>query len=151
MKTSAGIVVYRVGESIELLAGHPGGPFWAKRHEGAWSIIKGEIEDGEDPEQAARREFEEETGVPGPEVLWPVGSITQKAGKVVIGFAGELDVDAESLRSNIIAIEWPPRSGRSIEIPEIDRFGWFDVAEARGLLNAAQLPFVDRLEQMLAN
>lgn len=142
-------MAYRFRDIVEVLAGHPGGPIWAKRHEGAWSIIKGEIEEGEDAEEAARREFEEETGVPSPATLIPLGSIKQKAGKVVIGFAGELDVAAETLRSNSIEIQWPPRSGRTIEIPEIDRFGWFSVAEARTLLNTAQLPFLDRLAEFL--
>lgn len=149
MKTSAGILAYRRRGELEFLAGHPGGPFWAKRHEGAWSLVKGEIEEGEDPEQAARREFEEETGVPCPDQLLPLGSITQKSGKVVIGFGGELDVDAETLRSNVITIEWPPRSGRRLDIPEIDRFDWFVAEEATRLLNPAQAPFVERLVALL--
>jgi len=145
MKTSAGILLYRFSPHLELLAAHPGGPFWAKRHEGAWSLIKGEIEDGEDAERAARREFEEETGFPAPTDLTPIGSIRQKSGKEVLGFAAELDVDPADLRSNLIEIEWPPKSGRMVEIPEIDRFAWFGIDEARIALNPAQSEFVNRL------
>jgi len=148
MKASAGIVLYRLKPHIEILAGHPGGPFWAHRDEGAWSIIKGEIEESEDAELAARREFEEETGIAAPPDLTPLGAIRQKSGKEVFGFAGELDVDPASLRSNLIEIEWPPRSGSKIEIPEIDRFAWFGVDEAAIALNVAQVEFVSRLVEL---
>ena len=148
MRRSAGILLYRFSPHLEVLAAHPGGPFWAKRHEGAWSLIKGEIEDGEDAEHAARREFEEETGIPAPTHLTPVGSIRQKSGKEVLGFAAELDVDPAVLGSNLIEIEWPPKSGRTIEIPEIDRFNWFGIDEARFALNPAQREFVDRLVEL---
>ncbi len=149
MKTSAGILLYRLVPQLELLLGHPGGPFWAKRHEGAWSVIKGEIEEGEDPESAARREFEEETGISAPPTLTSIGSIRQKSGKVVVAFAAELDVDADGLRSNHIEIEWPPKSGRFVDIPEIDRFAWFADDEARIVLNPAQIDLVSRVVSLV--
>jgi predicted NUDIX family NTP pyrophosphohydrolase len=148
---SAGILLYRpAGRAIEVLLVHPGGPFWARRDAGVWSIPKGEYEDGEDPRACALREFEEETGtaVPPGELL-DLGSVKQKGGKVVSAWAARGDVDADAVRSNTFTMEWPPRSGRQAEFPEIDRAGWFRSDVARGKLIAAQAAFLDRLLERL--
>lgn len=153
MKTSAGILPYRLeGDKLEVLIGHPGGPFWAKKDLGAWSVVKGELGEGEDALAAARREFAEETGVElsGDDFV-DLGEVTQRAGKMVRVWGYEQDVDPAAIVSNTIEIEWPPRSGRTIEIPEIDRVEWFCPGDARVKLNAAQVPFVDRLEEWLAS
>jgi predicted NUDIX family NTP pyrophosphohydrolase len=146
-KRSAGIVLYRVGrDGPSVLLVHPGGPFWARRDAGAWSIPKGEYEDGEDPRACALREFEEETGtaLPAGELV-ELGSVKQKNGKVVTAWAVEGDLDADSVRSNTFTMEWPPRSGQTAEFPEIDRAEWFGADEAREKLVAAQSEFVNRL------
>jgi predicted NUDIX family NTP pyrophosphohydrolase len=147
---SAGILMYRRrdGEVLVLLV-HPGGPFWAKKDAGAWSIPKGEYETGEDPEACARREFEEELGVRLDAGLVPLGEVTQKAGKRVVAFAVEGDVDAGAIKSNTFEIEWPPRSGRLQSFPEIDRAEWLPLAAAREKILAGQLPLLDRLSAML--
>jgi len=144
-KRSAGILLHRRGE---VLLVHPGGPFWAKRDDGAWSIPKGEYEDGEDPQAAARREFEEELGsaLPDDAELRPLGEVKQKNGKVVVCWAAEGDLDATAAHSNTFEMEWPPRSGRRQAFPEIDRAEWFPLARARDKLVPAQAAFVDRLE-----
>jgi predicted NUDIX family NTP pyrophosphohydrolase len=144
---SAGILLYRAaGGAIEVLLVHPGGPFWARRDAGAWSIPKGEYGDGEDPRSCALREFEEETGMPlPPGELIELGSIRQKGGKVVSAWAAEGDLDADSVRSNTFTMEWPPRSGRTAEFPEIDRAGWFGIDAAREKLVPAQAELLDRL------
>jgi len=146
-RRSAGILLYRAADGgIEVLLAHPGGPVWAKRHAGAWSIPKGEIEEGEEPWDVARREFEEETGHPAPDgASIELGEITQKGGKVVVAWALEGDLDPADARSNTFPMEWPPRSGRTIDVPEIDRVGWFDLDAAKAKLKAAQHPFLDRL------
>jgi predicted NUDIX family NTP pyrophosphohydrolase len=130
---------------MEVLIAHPGGPLWARRDEGAWSIPKGVLDPDEDPEAAARRELAEETGhvVEGP--LLDLGTVRQKSGKVVHGFAAEDDLDPDPIVCNPFVMEWPPRSGRSIEVPEIDRVAWCTPTEARRLLNPAQVDLVDRL------
>ena len=132
-----------------MLLVHPGGPFWAKRDDGAWSIPKGEYEDGEDPQAAARREFEEELGSPLPEgaELRELGEVKQKNRKVVAAWAVEGDLDASAAHSNTFEMEWPPRSGRRQEFPEIDRAEWFPLARAREKLLPAQAAFLDRLEE----
>lgn len=147
MRVSAGLLLYREKrETIEVLLVHPGGPFWAKKDEGAWSIPKGEIESGEDPYQVARREFEEELGSPPPTTEpIPLGSVIQRSGKVVHGWACEGDFDPDRLVSNTFSTEWPPRSGRISEFPEVDRAAWFDPTAARRKLNRAQGEFIDRL------
>ena len=147
VKRSAGILLYRGSDdALEVLLVHPGGPFWARKDAGAWSIPKGEYEDGEDPRACALREFEEETGTAlPPGELIDLGEIRQKGGKVVTAWAAAGDLDAAAVRSNTFAMEWPPRSGRQTEFPEIDRAGWFGVEEAREKLNAAQTEFLDRL------
>jgi predicted NUDIX family NTP pyrophosphohydrolase len=150
---SSGLLVYRVGSGrIEVLLAHPGGPFWQKRDEGVWSVVKGEIDDGEDPLAAARREFEEETGLTppsGPET--PLGSITQKAGKVVEVWAIEGEVDPASVVPGTFRMEWPPRSGRFADFPEVDRVAWFDPDTARNKLNPAQVELLDRLLEHLGS
>ena len=147
--TSAGILMYRHdGAGIEVLLVHPGGPFWQNRDLGAWSIPKGELDPGEDPEAAARREFGEELGVDASGPLHPLGQVRQRGGKLVVAFALHGTLDAASVRSNMIALEWPPRSGRTISVPEIDRAEWFPLALARRKILASQQPFLDRLERL---
>jgi predicted NUDIX family NTP pyrophosphohydrolase len=148
---SAGILLYRRGEEgREVLLVHPGGPYWTKKDLGAWSIPKGEYEEGEDPRACALREFEEELGVPPPAGdLAELGSTRQAGGKLVTAWAVEGDVDAGSVRSNTFTLEWPPRSGRMREFPEVDRAQWFALDEARRRINPAQAVFVDRLEGLL--
>ena len=150
-RRSAGILLHRVARGApEVLLVHPGGPFWARRDAGAWSIPKGEYDDGEDPLACALREFEEEIGVAlPPGELVELGSVKQKGGKVVSAWAAEGDLDADSVRSNTFTMEWPPRSGRTVEFPEIDRAGWFGVEDAREKLVAAQAEFLDRLLERL--
>ncbi len=127
---------------------HPGGPAWAKRDLGAWSIPKGEYGPQDDPLQAARREFEEELGSRPPQGdADDLGEIRQKSGKLVRAFALEGDLDADAIESNTLQLEWPPRSGRTIEIPEVDRAQWFDLDTARAKLNPAQVELVDRLAE----
>jgi predicted NUDIX family NTP pyrophosphohydrolase len=148
---SAGILLYRVaGGAPEVLLVHPGGPYWARKDAGAWSIPKGEHEDGEDPQSCALREFEEETGVElPPGELAELGSVKQKSGKVVTAWAAEGDLDADAVTSNTFTMEWPPRSGTTAEFPEIDRAGWFEIETAREKLVPAQTEFLDRLLERL--
>jgi predicted NUDIX family NTP pyrophosphohydrolase len=149
---SAGILLYRTaGGDAEVLLVHPGGPFWARKDAGAWSIPKGEYGDAEDPRSCALREFEEETGAaPPPGELVDLGEVRQKGGKVVSAWAAEGDLDAESVRSNTFTMEWPPRSGRTAEFPEIDRAAWFGIDVAREKLVPAQAEFLDRLLERIA-
>ena len=150
-RKSAGILLYRHGATgIEALLVHPGGPFWAKKDLGAWSIPKGEYDDDEDPEAAARREFLEEIGIEAEGKLTPLGEVKQKAGKLVTAFALEGDVDPSAIRSNTMKLQWPPRSGRWINVPEIDRAGWFTLAEAREKILAGQVPLLDRLHERVS-
>jgi predicted NUDIX family NTP pyrophosphohydrolase len=151
-KRSAGILLYRrrVG-SPEVLLVHPGGPYWARKDLGAWSIPKGEYDDAEDPRACALREFEEETGTRlPPGELAELGEVKQKGGKVVTAWAAEGDLDAGAVSSNTFTMEWPPRSGRTAEFPEIDRAGWFDIETAREKLVPAQTEFLDRLLERLS-
>jgi predicted NUDIX family NTP pyrophosphohydrolase len=152
-RRSAGILLYRGrGDTLEVLLVHPGGPLWAKRDAGAWSIPKGEYLDGEDPLAAARREFEEELGS-GPPAgdAADLGEIQQKSGKRVHGWAVAGDMDATQVKSNTFQFEWPPRSGKLIEIPEVDRAEWFGLDAAREKINEGQVPLLDRLEQLLGS
>jgi predicted NUDIX family NTP pyrophosphohydrolase len=150
-RRSGGILLYRLArEGPEVLLMHPGGPFWASRDAGAWSIPKGEYDDGEDARACALREFEEETGSAlASAELVELGSITQKGGKVVSAWAAEGDLDPGSIRSNTFTMEWPPRSGRTAAFPEVDRAGWFGIEEARQKLIPAQAEFLDRLRERL--
>ena len=151
-KRSAGILLYRIAAGTrEVLIVHPGGPYWARKDAGAWSIPKGEYEDGEDPQACALREFEEETGTRlPPGELAELGDVKQKGGKVVTAWAAEGDLDAGAVSSNTFTMEWPPRSGRTAEFPEIDRAGWFEIETAGEKLVAAQAEFLDRLLERLA-
>ena len=150
-RPSAGILLYRRSAGVlEVLLAHPGGPFWTRRDEGAWTIPKGEIGEGEEPFVAARREFMEETGVdPGErgELLVPA---RQSGGKIVHAWAIEGDCDAGTIRSNEFTMEWPPRSGRMASFPEIDRAEWFALDEARRRILPGQAPLLDELERRLA-
>jgi predicted NUDIX family NTP pyrophosphohydrolase len=133
---------------IEVLLGHPGGPFFAKKDADAWSVLKGEFDPSEDPVAVARREFEEETGLAAPDgPLLELGQVRQRGGKVVTAWAIEGDLDPEAAVSNTFEMEWPPRSGKRQTFPEIDRVGWFDVPSARKKIKSAQIPFLDRLER----
>jgi predicted NUDIX family NTP pyrophosphohydrolase len=143
--SSAGILVYRRHPRLEVLLVHPGGPFWAKKDDGAWSIPKGEFAEGEDPVAAARRELAEETGLVTEGELRPLGSVKQAGGKVVHGWALEGNLDASAIRSNTFSMEWPPRSGRMQQFPEVDRAAWFSIDEARIKLLQGQLPLLDAL------
>jgi predicted NUDIX family NTP pyrophosphohydrolase len=149
--SSAGILLHRHGErGPEVLLVHPGGPFWARKDLGAWSIPKGELDGDEDPRACALREFAEETGTRLPDsALDDLGSVKQKSGKVVFAFAVAGDLDPATLVSNTFELEWPPRSGRMQAFPEVDRAEWFGLEVAREKLNPAQAAFVDRLEARL--
>lgn len=152
MPDSAGILLYRHGGgALNVLLVHPGGPFWARRDEGVWSIPKGEYEDGaEDPLLAARREFAEELGSQPPDgEPIDLGEITQRAGKRVRAWALEGDLDASATVSNTCEVQWPPRSGRMIEIPEVDRAEWLSLPAARLKINPAQVELLDRLQAAL--
>jgi predicted NUDIX family NTP pyrophosphohydrolase len=150
-RRSAGILLYRLaGDAPQVLLVHPGGPFWARKDAGVWSIPKGEYDDAEDPLACALREFEEETGTAlDPAEPLDLGSVTQRSGKVVTAWAAEGDLDPDSISSNTFTMEWPPRSGTSAEFPEVDRAGWFGLEEAREKLNPAQVELVDRLAERL--
>ena len=151
-KRSAGLLLYRRrDEAVEVFLVHPGGPFWAKKDLGAWSIPKGEYGENEDPFSAAQREFEEETGSAAPADAKPLGELKQAGGKVVLAWAAEGDCDPEKLLSNQCQIEWPPRSGRMIDIPEVDRAAWFSLEDAREHILKSQQPFLDRLVALRLN
>jgi predicted NUDIX family NTP pyrophosphohydrolase len=147
-RVSSGILLYRrPGGRLQVLLAHPGGPYFARKDEGHWTIPKGEVDPGEDLISVGRREFEEETGQPVPEgPPRELGSIVQKGGKIVHGWAVEGDLDPEAGASNTFEVEWPPGSGRRQTFPEIDRVAWFDADEARRRIKATQIPFIDRLE-----
>ena len=133
----------------EVFLVHPGGPFWAKKDVGAWTIPKGELGAGEEPLAAARREFEEETGIQPSKPFWELGEVRQRSGKIVKAWAFEGDGAAE-IRSNTFTMEWPPKSGRQQEFPEVDRAAWFSVDEGMARINPAQAELIERLAAMLA-
>jgi predicted NUDIX family NTP pyrophosphohydrolase len=135
----------RTNGGVEIFLAHPGGPFWAKRDEGAWTIPKGMVDEGEDLLDAARREFREETGIEATPPFIPLGFIKQKAGKVVHAWAWEGDADPETIVSNVTRTEWPRGSGKWVSYPEVDRCAWFDIETARVKMNPAQSALIDRI------
>lgn len=148
-KTSAGVLMFRRAGSLEVFLVHPGGPFWAKKDLGAWTIPKGELDEGEDARAAALREFTEETGFGVEGELRPLRPVKQSSGKVIQAFAVEGDCDPEQLRSNTFSMEWPPKSGSQREFVEIDRGSWFRIEEARERIIKGQLPLLEELEALL--
>jgi predicted NUDIX family NTP pyrophosphohydrolase len=152
-RTSAGILLFRrSADGLEVLLAHPGGPYFAHKDAGHWSIPKGEVEPGETLEGVARREFEEETGHPVPDRdLLALGDTVQKGGKVVHAWAVEGDLDPATSHSNTFALQWPPFSGRWIMVPEIDRVAWFTPDAGRARIKATQRVFIDRLEAAIAD
>jgi predicted NUDIX family NTP pyrophosphohydrolase len=150
-KQSAGLLMYRFNESqLEVLLVHPGGPFWAKKDLGAWSIPKGEYDATEQPLQAAIREFQEETGLVPSGPFFELGTIKQPGGKIVTAWAFAGDCDPSTLTSNLCRIEWPPRSGRHIEFPEIDRAHWFAIEQAQDYILKGQAPLLQALSEASA-
>jgi len=148
-KTSAGLLLFRTrGGELEVLLVHPGGPFWAKKDEGAWSIPKGEINEGEDPLAAARREVQEELGAAPDGKFIPLAPVRQAGGKVVLAWAIEADIDPAAITSNTFQLEWPPRSGRQQTFPEVDRAAWFTISEARSKILRGQVPLMDALARV---
>jgi len=151
-KQSAGILAFRRaagGAQLEVFLVHHGGPFWRNKDAGAWSIPKGELDADEDPLVAARREFQEETGFAIEGSFLALAPVSQRAGKTVHCFAVEADLDAAGSRSNTFSMEWPPRSGRTQEFPEVDRAGWFDLERAREKINVGQAPLLEQLRERL--
>lgn len=150
MKKSAGILLYRGSKKKpEVLLVHPGGPFWKNKDPGAWSIPKGEFTD-EDPLAAAQREFAEETGIAVDGDFITLTPLKQKSGKLIFAFALRKDIDVASIRSNVFELEWPPKSGKKIEVPEVDRAGWFEPDTAREKINPGQTRFIDELVTILS-
>jgi predicted NUDIX family NTP pyrophosphohydrolase len=148
-RTSAGLLLFRrTPAGVEVLLVHPGGPLWAKKDEGAWSIPKGEIDAGEDPLAAARREFEEELGAPVAGEFIALAPIRQASGKVVRAWAVEGDFDPATLTSGMFSMEWPPRSGRQQEFPEVDRAEWFSIDDASRKINKAQIELLNQLARL---
>jgi predicted NUDIX family NTP pyrophosphohydrolase len=149
-KTSAGLMMYRSrGGELEVLLVHPGGPFWKKKDAGAWFIPKGELLEGEAKLAGARREFEEETGIASTGDFIELGFVKQKSGKVIFAWAFEGDCDPASIRSNTFSIEWPPKSGKMAEFPEVDRANFFSVAQAREKMHPVEFPLVEKLADIL--
>src|SRR5688572_29333856 len=151
-RRSAGILLYKMREAgLFVLLVHPGGPFWARKDLGAWSIPKGEFLDVDDPQAAALREFEEELGTRPAGALMPLGDVVQKGGKHVTGFAVEGDLDVSAIASNTFEMEWLPRSGRRATFPEVDRAEWFSLDVAREKILAGQRAFLDRLAALIGD
>jgi predicted NUDIX family NTP pyrophosphohydrolase len=148
-KRSAGVLMFRRGaQGLEVLLVHPGGPFWARKDMGAWSIPKGEYSEGDEPLATAIREFAEETGMRPQGELRPLGEITQPGRKIVTAFALEGDFDPSTLKSNTFDLEWPPKSGRKATFPEVDRAQWFSLETAREKILSGQREFITRLSEM---
>jgi predicted NUDIX family NTP pyrophosphohydrolase len=147
-KTSAGLLLYRRRDRIEVFLVHPGGPLWARKDAGAWSLPKGEFDAGEDPLEAAKREFLEETGTAVDGDFVPLSPVVQRSRKTVFAWAIEADVDVSQVKSNSFSMEWPPRSGKVEEFPEVDRAAWFEISEARNRIVGGQVSFIDQLEQL---
>lgn len=151
-KTSAGILLYRLSDDgLEVFLVHPGGPFWAKKDDGAWSVPKGLFEDNENPLEAAKREFREETGFDISGDFMALTPLKQPSGKVVHAWTVEGNIDAASIKSNMFSMEWPPRSGNQQEFPEVDRGGWFTIAQAQEKLLPGQRGFLDELQRKLVD
>ena len=149
-RLSAGLLLYRKSSgSLEVFLVHPGGPFWARKDLGSWSIPKGEYHEGEEPLDAARREFEEETGFTADGDFKALEPLKQPSGKIIRAWALEGDCDAAGIRSNTFSMEWPPHSGQQQEFPEVDRAGWFDLHAAKKKLLKGQIGFLEQLEQMV--
>ncbi|HYB93494.1 MAG TPA: NUDIX domain-containing protein [Vicinamibacterales bacterium] len=149
-KQAAGILLYRRRPSgIEVLLAHPGGPLWARKDFGAWTLPKGQFTDAELPLDAARREFEEEMGSAPQGEFVALGTVKQPSGKIIHAWAAEADFDVTTVKSNLFQMEWPPKSGRMSEFPEVDRAGWFSIEEARLKILKGQAPFLDRLLALL--
>ena len=149
-KTSAGVLLYRVKDGeLEFLLAHPGGPFWEQRDLGAWTIPKGEVQRGEQPFAAACREFKEEIGFRPEGEFVELSPIVQKSGKIVHAWAVAGDCDPNQIRSNLFNMEWPPRSGQYQQCPEVDRAGFFRMAEARKKINPAQIPLLEELQRKI--
>jgi predicted NUDIX family NTP pyrophosphohydrolase len=149
-KNSAGLLMYRYREGeLEVFLVHPGGPFWAKKDSGSWSIPKGEFKPGEDPLASAQREFREETGFDAKGEFVPLQAAKQPSGKIVHAWAVEGDCDAERIKSNTFSLEWPPNSGKRQDFPEVDRAGWFTMDAARSKIVKGQIAFLDELERVL--
>jgi predicted NUDIX family NTP pyrophosphohydrolase len=149
-KISAGLLLYRWRSELEVFLVHPGGPFWSKKDAGAWSVAKGEIGQGEEPLQAAKREFLEETGFTIDGEFHPLDAVRQSGGKVVQAWAIEADCDPSQVRSNRFSVEWPPKSGKIQDFPEVDRASWFNIEEARKRINPGQIGLLDQLISSLA-
>ena len=149
-KKSAGLLMFRRGSGgVEVFLVHPGGPFWARKDEGAWSIPKGEYAPGEDPLETARREFQEETGFQAGGELISLTPRKQPSGKIISAWAVEGDGDASAIKSNTFSMEWPPRSGKQQEFPEVDRAGWFTIPAAKEKILKGQAPFLEELKEIL--
>lgn len=144
-KASAGLLLYRRRGDIEIFLVHPGGPFWAKKDAGSWSLPKGEFEEGDDPLEAAKRELTEETGFTVDGEFRPLAPVRQPSGKVIYAWAIEGDCDPSQLRSNLFSLEWPPKSGQMQKFPEVDRAAWFNIPEARKRITAGQAGFIEQL------
>ena len=150
-KKTAGLLLYRGRDSgLEVFLVHPGGPFRRKKDNGAWSIPKGEVEEGEDPLNAAKREFQEETGFSIEGNFIALTPLKQRGGKLVCAWAVKADCDADAIKSNMFSMEWPPRSGKRQEFPEVDRAGWFTIDVAKEKILAGQLAFLEELQRTIA-
>jgi predicted NUDIX family NTP pyrophosphohydrolase len=148
-KRSAGLLLFRRSNHLELFLVHPGGPFWARKDDGAWSLPKGEYSEDEDALQAAKREFQEETSIPIDGDFLPLGELRQPSGKLITAWALEQDVDPTLVKSNMSSMEWPPKSGKTQEFPEVDRAAWFPISQARRKLLKGQIAFINRLANKL--
>lgn len=150
MKKSAGILLFRrLNNKIEFFLVHPGGPFWKNKDEGAWTIPKGEMEEEEDGLATAKREFKEETGIEIDGNFRELTPIKQKAGKMVYAWAIEGNIDANNITSNSFKLEWPPKSGKWINVPEVDKAGWFSIEESKQKINPAQIPLINELSELI--
>lgn len=149
-KQAAGILLYRRGSAgLQVLLAHPGGPLWARKDAGSWTLPKGQFTEGELPLDAAKREFEEEMGSPAAGDFQPLGTVKQPSGKVIHAWTAESNFDVTTVKSNLFSLEWPPKSGRHGEFPEVDRAAWFSIDEARVRILKGQAPFLERLLALL--